>query len=87
MGLQNFDLSRQPNYIVEPKYKLYVIYNKTTSDYPGKYVVRIFTYQGPEETPLIVCDTLQEARGALPTQLYNIGRKESDDPVIEEVWI
>ena len=65
---------------------------KNPRDIPGKYVVRrCVVYAGQEPVhdlvPQIVCDTLEEARQAIPSDLFNLGRKEADDPVIVETWI
>lgn len=64
------------------------------SDFPGKFVVRIFTANGepphepiPNRRPTAVVDTLEEARAALPEGLTRFSRDEKDDPVIVEVWL
>lgn len=60
------------------------------SDFPKKYVVRLF--DGPLPTRLLVVkDTLEEARAAIP-QLPPLGfvrmeRSESDIPEILETWL
>ena len=60
-------------------------------DFPGKYVVRRFQIEraGPiaDAEPLIVCDTLDEARNAIPDGLYCMPRQERDDPQIVENWL
>jgi hypothetical protein len=69
---------------------LWAIYEHP-KDYPGKYVVRrcVVVPEGPRHAliPDLVCDTLEEARGGMPPGLFNLGRKEADDPVIVETWI
>lgn len=65
------------------------------SDYPGKWVVRRFAITRTEDEivgvakdnePLIVADSLDEARKVIPPGAYCLGRHEDDDPVIYEVW-
>lgn len=74
------------------KLEMWTIY-ENPSDYPGKFVVRkCVVHQGELEprqarNPKSVCDTLEEARGAIPLWLVNLGRKEQDDPCIVETWI
>lgn len=66
--------------------KMYTVY-KNPSDYPGKYVVRIFHGEIPEEKPLCVEDTLEAARSHIPPGLVHLHRTHEDDPVILETWI
>lgn len=65
------------------------------ADYPGKFVVRRFTIYRPEEgerrivedaEPMIVTDSLDDARGVIPAGAYCLGRHPDDDPAIFEVW-
>lgn len=61
------------------------------SDYPGKFVVRAFTIRPnvveADAEPLVVCDTIEEARAAIPLEAVALGRDPCDDPAIREVWI
>jgi hypothetical protein len=70
--------------------KIYTIY-KNPSDYPDKHVVRLWevSKEGvlPHTNPIIVCDTLEQARLAIPKGLVSTGRKPDDDPVIVESYI
>ena len=68
---------------------MWVIYNTTTRDHPGRWVVRLHTsLPEPEATTLsMVRDSLKAAREALPYGLTCIGRSPDDDPVIYEVWL
>jgi hypothetical protein len=71
----------------------WVIY-EDPSDYPGMYVVRRFKIgradgksvivEDPE--PMIVTDSLDQAREVIPAGAYCLGRHPDDDPVIYEVW-
>lgn len=74
------------------EFPLWVVYHNP-SDFPGKYVVRrtvatpLPPYSRPDAEPLIVCDTLAEARTVLPVGGYNLGRMDGDEPQIFEVWV
>jgi hypothetical protein len=58
------------------------------SDFPGMYVVRRHvTGVGPDAEPLIVTDTLQIARNAIPAYLVPMDRHPQDDPCILETWL
>lgn len=68
----------------------HVIYNKTTKDFPGKYVLRRWFISDEEVLPEEqhrLFDTLEEAREALPPDLLRIPPGLDEDPVIEEIWI
>jgi hypothetical protein len=74
--------------------QMFVVY-RHPSDYPNQFVVRrwlsgppAFGPDGtPDPEPLAVCNTLDEARGAIPDWCCFIGRYDTDDPAIQEVWI
>ena len=67
------------------KFPCFIVYY-SPSDYPGKYVVRLF--DGPQPTRLItVQDTLEEARTAIPSMFMRLPLSNSDDQVIVETWI
>ena len=63
-------------------------------DYPGSFVVRRFevTRNGalPEPLPLVVTDTLEEARAAIkrasPGAAWVTRNPEDDDPIVE-CWL
>jgi len=71
----------------------WVVY-EDPADFPGKWVVRRFTIypdggspvieEDPE--PMVVTDSLEEARKVIPKGAYCLGRHPEDDPVIYEVW-
>ena len=70
---------------------LYVIYRPTTTDHPGKWVVRRWhvSLSGgvrPEAT-CALHDSLEEARASLPPNRNRIERSDTDDECIEETWI
>lgn len=62
---------------------------KHPKDYPNKYVARIWECV-PEPKPseyLIVKDTLEEIRGAIPLNMTRLKRNDWDDPIIVENYI
>lgn len=67
-----------------------VYYNP--SDFPGKYVARLFDFENPTNQ-VMVKDTLDEIRDSFVSQNYssntwvNFSRDELDDPNILEIWI
>lgn len=74
-----------------PKLRTYTIYADPL-DAPGLYVVRGFTIVPgadavPDADPLLITDSLERARAALPPGLHNLGRDPSDHPSIAETWI
>lgn len=75
-----------------PILPMWTVY-KNPSDYPGKFVVRraasIATppFALHDRKPLIVCDSLEQARAAIPEGAHNLSRMPGDDPNIYEVWV
>jgi hypothetical protein len=68
---------------------MYVVY-RNPRDYPERFVVRrtlVGTEIRKDAEPLIVCDSLEEARDAIPGGLVCITRSIEDDPVIVETWL
>lgn len=72
-------------------FNLYVIYRPTTKDNPGKWVLRRWhvSLSGGvrPETTSKRHNSLEEARGSLPPNLYRLTRDDNDDECIEETWI
>ena len=68
---------------------MWVIYDTTTREYPGSFVARMWvSLPAPKFSRfVIVRDTLDDLRYALPDGLICIGRKKLDAPEIVEVWI
>jgi hypothetical protein len=63
-----------------------------TRDYGGKYVVRDQAVLPGGEIriaphPRAVCDTLEEARRAVPPGVVRLQAFQDDDPAIVETWI
>lgn len=65
---------------------LYVVYKHPT-DYPGKFVLRRWWNDKPEKKPMLVADTLEEARTKIPKWAIRLAKPENEDPVILETWI
>jgi hypothetical protein len=56
-------------------------------DFPAKYVARRFIGLDPQ-SDVILGDTLQQVREALPSSVFLcLPRVEQDDPAIVEVWL
>jgi len=61
-------------------------------DFPSKYVVRLWQINRNIKKTLptpycVVKDTIEEARKAMPPNLYRFGKDSHDHPVIIETWI
>ena len=68
---------------------IFVIY-KNPSDYPNEFVVRVWVVAGivvPLQRPLVVVDTIEQARAAMPDGLFKMDRQDDDDPCIVEAWM
>lgn len=70
---------------------LVVIYSNPF-DYPGRYVARIqWAMPGgvvqADKEPLVVVDTLEQARAAVPGGMTMLPRDPRDEPQIVEVWL
>ena len=67
------------------KVPLICIYERP-EDYPGKFVARLWDLQQPTSF-LVVADTLEEIRKAIPSGMVPIQRDPTDAPAIVETWI
>nr|DAI56795.1 MAG TPA: hypothetical protein [Caudoviricetes sp.] len=56
------------------------------ADYPGKYVARLWDLQRPTGF-VVVADSLEQIREAIPEGMVPFNRSGEDDPVIVETWI
>ena len=68
---------------------MWVVYRPVTSDFPGKWLARMFLSL-PKVTKtncLIFGECLEDVRAQLPPGVFNLGRMQNDDEVIEEVWM
>lgn len=70
--------------------EVFTVYD-SPRDYPGRFVVRRFVITGewttPDADPLVVADTLEIARQAIPYGLVQVPRMYGDDPPIVESWL
>lgn len=67
------------------KFPVFTVYYNPT-DFPGKYVVRLF--DGPQPTRLlVVTDTLKAVREAIPPMFYRVPREPGDEPKMLETWL
>jgi hypothetical protein len=70
---------------------IYTIYDITTKDYPGKYVLRRFMCNADEVCididPIGVNYSLDEVRKLLPKDVTKLGQFMEDDPVILETYL
>lgn len=66
-------------------FPLFTVYYDT-KDYPGKYVARLFDGQQPTRL-LVVTDTLEAVREAIPPMFYRVPREPGDEPKILEAWL
>ena len=64
---------------------LICVYNNP-SDYPGKYVARVWDVDRPTNV-VAIADSLEEIREAKPPEMMIMDRIPNDDPVIVETWI
>lgn len=63
----------------------FTVFN-SPSDFPGKFVVRLF--DGKQPTRLVaIKDTIEEARATIPSIFCMVPRSERDDRVIVETWL
>lgn len=67
------------------KLPLICVYN-SSSDYPGKYVARVWDVDKPTNL-VAIADSLEEIREAKPPEMMIMDRMPNDDPVIVETWI
>ena len=69
---------------------MYVVYDKTTKDYPGEYVCRRHEITPGVAAPKELVGraaTLEEIRDMIPEGCHRLPRHPSDDPVILETWV
>lgn len=59
---------------------------KSPTDYPGKYVARVFDVGKPTSLAAIA-DTYEELMESIPAGMVRLERSEKDDPVILETWV
>ena len=60
---------------------------KHPSDYPDKYVARLWDVGNKATHYVLVKDTLAEIREAIPNNLIRLNPSAKDDPIIVETWL
>ncbi len=68
---------------------MWTIYEKPL-DYPDHFVVRKHIVRGGETFPthtVVITETLEAARKAVPPGLHNLGRQPEDEAQIVETWV
>lgn len=80
--VKRFDYNRLVRQTTMP---IITIFNSPT-DYPGKYVARVFDVGKPTNLAA-VAGTYEELQQAIPAGMVKLERNEKDDPVILETWI
>ena len=81
--VKRFDYTRL---VKQTTFPIITIFNSPT-DYPGKYVARVFDVGRPTNLAA-VADTYEELLEAIPTgQMLRMERAPNDDPVIVETWV
>lgn len=81
--VNRFDYARIAKATVIP---LIAVYQRPT-DYPDKYVARLWDAGRPTNT-VALADDYDGILETIPTgQMVSMGRGEKDDPAIVEVWI
>jgi hypothetical protein len=81
--------------VVDPRRStvIYVVFDPTTKDYPGRYVVRRQIAHGGEiwidAEPTGVTRTLEDARDTIPDieALTRLAKDPDEDPNIVECWV
>ena len=61
------------------------VYN-SPADYPGQFAARLWDLDKPTRY-IVVADTLEAVRAAIPEDMIRFHRDQSDDPCIVESWI
>jgi hypothetical protein len=62
------------------------VYN-SPSDFPGKYVARLWDINKRATAYAMVADTLEEIRAGIPVTMTRLGPSAMDDPIIVETWL
>lgn len=56
-------------------------------DYPDKYVARLWGIKNKPTSIVVVKDSLEEIRNAIPKGMHRLGATSMDDPVLIETYI
>ncbi len=63
-----------------------VVYN-SPSDFPGKYVARLWDIYKKATAYAMVAATLESIHMGIPVMMTRLGPAATDDPVIVETWL
>lgn len=80
--VEQFDMNRIQK---EAKLPIICVY-KQPSDYPEKYVARLWDINVPTSV-IATAATLEEIRQKIPAHMARMNRCEQDDPAIVEIWL
>ena len=69
-----------------PPLRIWTIY-KNPSDYPDKWVARLFENDQPTETVIAIDNYDDLALQMMTQQLHRMPRSENDEPQIVEMWL
>ncbi len=59
---------------------------KNPGEYPCNFVARLWDLETPTKY-IILKNSLEEIRNAIPKRFFNLGRDPYDDSIIVETWI
>lgn len=63
-----------------------VVVCKNTSDYPGKYVARLWNINNKPTKYIMIKDDIENIRNNIPPWMTRMERSHGDDFVIVESW-
>lgn len=63
-----------------------IVVYKNPLDYPDKYVARLWGVKNATNM-VVIKNSLEEIRKAIPKEMYRLGATNRDDPVIIETWL
>ena len=66
------------------KFPLIVVYHNP-SDFPGKYVARLWDADNPTKYA-VIADSLTVIHSTIPENMNCLARTKQDDPCIQETW-
>lgn len=64
-----------------------IVVCQNTSDYPDKFVARLWTIHNKPTKYVMVKDSLKGIRDNIPLTMCRFERSPQDDPVIIESWL
>lgn len=64
-----------------------IVVYKSPSDYPGKYVARLWDVHNRPTRYAMIKNSLEDVRKGIPETMTRLGPAAKDDPVIIETWL